>query len=138
MSWADYERLSWHDPNCGFGLDLSAMAVSPERLDELDGPMAAALAEMQALEGGAIANPDEKRMVGHYWLRAAGMAPTNDIAAAIEKARAAVVAAAAKVSATSPVVCLACAHWAKFPDAVGKAIGEKELGACRLTRYIYS
>ena len=39
------------------------------------------------------------------------------------------VAAAAKVSATSPVVCLACAHWAKFPDAVGKAIGEKELGA---------
>jgi threonine synthase len=35
------------------------------------------------------------------------------------------VAAAAKVNATQPVVCLACAHWAKFPAAVTKAIGEK-------------
>jgi threonine synthase len=33
------------------------------------------------------------------------------------------VAAAAKVNAPSPVVCLACAHWAKFPDAVSRAIG---------------
>ena len=32
---------------------------------------------MDALEKGAIANPDEDRMVGHYWLRAAPhMAPT--------------------------------------------------------------
>jgi len=30
---------------------------------------------MEALEGGAIANPDEGRMVGHYWLRAPERAP---------------------------------------------------------------
>lgn len=28
------------------------------------------------------------------------------------------------------VVCLACAHWAKFPDAVGKAIGAEAFAAC--------
>jgi glucose-6-phosphate isomerase len=35
---------------------------------------------MAALEAGAIANPSEKRMVGHYWLRAPQLAPTRDIA----------------------------------------------------------
>ena len=34
-----------------------------------------AYAAMDALEGGAIANPDEGRMVGHYWLRAPRKAP---------------------------------------------------------------
>ena len=29
---------------------------------------------MAALEKGAIANPDENRMVGHYWLRAPDLA----------------------------------------------------------------
>ena len=43
---------------------------------------------MAALEGGAIANPDENRMVGHYWLRAPELAPTPEIAAAIRDTRA--------------------------------------------------
>jgi glucose-6-phosphate isomerase len=38
-----------------------------------------AFADMDALESGAIANPDEKRMVGHYWLRAPKLAPTPEI-----------------------------------------------------------
>mgnify|MGYP003350059809 FL=1 len=38
-----------------------------------------AYAAMARLEGGAIANPDEKRMVGHYWLRAPHLAPTPEI-----------------------------------------------------------
>ena len=38
---------------------------------------------MAALEKGAIANPDEGRMVGHYWLRNPSIAPTEDISSAI-------------------------------------------------------
>ena len=34
---------------------------------------------MEALESGALANPDEKRMVGHYWLRNAELAPNEDL-----------------------------------------------------------
>ncbi len=34
---------------------------------------------MDGLERGAIANPDENRMVGHYWLRAPELAPNGDI-----------------------------------------------------------
>ena len=39
---------------------------------------------MKALESGAIANPDEKRMVGHYWLRNSALAPTPELKAAID------------------------------------------------------
>ena len=41
--------------------------------------MEQAFAAMAALEMGAIANPDENRMVGHYWLRAPHLAPTPEI-----------------------------------------------------------
>lgn len=34
---------------------------------------------MEELEKGAIANPDENRMVGHYWLRDPDLAPTEEI-----------------------------------------------------------
>ena len=40
--------------------------------------MQQAFEAMDALERGAIANPDEKRMVGHYWLRAPELAPTPE------------------------------------------------------------
>src|ERR1700737_997640 len=39
---------------------------------------------MQQLEKGAIANPDEKRMVGHYWLRAPELAPNSEVRAEVE------------------------------------------------------
>src|SRR5262249_61919471 len=43
-------------------------------------PPSGAVAAMDTLERGAIANPDENRMVGHYWLRAPDLAPTPELA----------------------------------------------------------
>lgn len=54
---------------------------------------------MRALEAGAIANPDEKRMVGHYWLRAPERAPTPDLCAQINDVRERVLAFARDVHA---------------------------------------
>jgi glucose-6-phosphate isomerase len=59
--------------------------------------MQRAFAAMAALERGATANPDENRMVGHYWLRAPDLAPTPEIATAIKDALAAVKDFAARV-----------------------------------------
>ena len=56
------------------GADFSA-AMAPK--------IQQAFADMQALEDGAIANPDEGRMVGHYWLRNAALAPTAELQQAI-------------------------------------------------------
>jgi glucose-6-phosphate isomerase len=52
---------------------------------------------MAELEKGAIANPDEKRMVGHYWLRNPALAPTAEIRDQIEKTITEVKAFAAEV-----------------------------------------
>jgi glucose-6-phosphate isomerase len=41
--------------------------------------MAAAFESMKLLEAGEIANPDEGRMVGHYWLRNPARAPNDEI-----------------------------------------------------------
>jgi glucose-6-phosphate isomerase len=54
-------------------------------LEQMAPAMKRAFEAMDALEGGAIANPDEKRMVGHYWLRAPQLAPKPEIAAEIKK-----------------------------------------------------
>ena len=59
--------------------------------------MGKAFAAMVELEGGAIANPDEGRMVGHYWLRNANLAPTVEIRTDIENALKAIKAFAAIV-----------------------------------------
>ena len=34
---------------------------------------------MRELEDGSLANKDEERMVGHYWLRDPDLAPTKEI-----------------------------------------------------------
>jgi glucose-6-phosphate isomerase len=65
--------LRFHDDTLGLGLDLGRMGLTDADLNDpaLDG----AVADMAALEAGAIANPDEGRQVGHYWLRAPELAP---------------------------------------------------------------
>src|SRR5207248_8281592 len=50
----------------------------------MEAPMQKAFAAMNALEKGAIANPDENRMVGHYWLRDPALAPALSIRQEIE------------------------------------------------------
>jgi glucose-6-phosphate isomerase len=45
---------------------------------------------MKQLEAGAVANPDEKRMVGHYWLRNPALAPKPELRKEIEETIAAV------------------------------------------------
>lgn len=66
----------------GFWLDLSRARLRPMD-DATSARLAAALRASAELEAGAIANPDENRQVGHYWLRAPRLAPTPEIAAAI-------------------------------------------------------
>src|SRR4029450_10390250 len=72
--------------------------------EQMAAPMRQAFEAMDALEKGAIANPDEKRMVGHYWLRAPELAPTTEITAEIRKTVADIKAFAAAVhgGATKP------------------------------------
>lgn len=73
--WERYKKYFYHNPQLGFGLDISKMNFSDDFLENMQEKMDQAYIFMEQLESGAIANPDEKRMVGHYWLRHPDLAP---------------------------------------------------------------
>jgi glucose-6-phosphate isomerase len=81
--WERYKQYLCISPSVGFTLDVSRMNFASDFLDQMRGPMNAAFDAMETLEKGAIANPDEKRRVGHYWLRAPELAPEAEIGRAI-------------------------------------------------------
>ena len=85
-SFDSYSKHLLNFPALGFALDLSRATAPAGFQEKMSAPIAKALADMSALEGGAIANPDEKRMVGHYWLRAPELAPQATLTAEIKKA----------------------------------------------------
>jgi glucose-6-phosphate isomerase len=74
--WARYKKYLCACPTLGMTLDVSRMHFVDDYLDRMEPQMQKAYAAMDALESGAIANPDENRMVGHYWLRKPELAPT--------------------------------------------------------------
>lgn len=84
--WERFQKYYTEFPECGLALDLSRMNVSDEFFAEIEPRIGKAFADMDVLEGGAIANPDEQRMVGHYWLRSPALAPNDEIRREIEKA----------------------------------------------------
>src|ERR1019366_8193238 len=84
MNWNRFKALRYQDPALGVALDISRIPFPDGYLASMEGRMQKAFADMAALEKGALANPSEKRMVGHYWLRAPQLAPTPEIMRAIE------------------------------------------------------
>ena len=82
--WQRFCDLLWYDPGLQIWLDVSRMDLTDEVLAALAPRFSAAFSAMAALEGGAIANADEQRQVGHYWLRKPSLAPEPTITAHIE------------------------------------------------------
>ena len=68
-----------------FWADFSFVDFSEDYLSSMAQPIASALEQMNELEGGAISNPDENRMVGHYWLRNPELAPTDELTTVIRE-----------------------------------------------------
>ena len=79
-----WKESLFYAPQTGLMADWSGMDLNEEFLDSMQQQASGALAGMKELEGGAIANPDEGRMVGHYWLRAPQLAPTPELRKEIE------------------------------------------------------
>jgi glucose-6-phosphate isomerase len=97
MSWNRYKALRYHNPELGIALDISRIPFPDTFLGSMEGPIQKAFADMAALEKGAVANPSEKRRVGHYWLRAPQLAPTAEIRAEITSTLASIKEFAARV-----------------------------------------
>ena len=81
--WRRFQSLLWYDSALGLWLDCSRMALAQDDLLALEPRFAEAFRAMAQLEAGAVANRDEERQVGHYWLRDPERAPSAAMAARI-------------------------------------------------------
>ncbi len=77
--WQRYQDWLYFHPGLGVYLDVSRMSFDDDFVDRLSPKFEQAFKAMDRLEAGAIANPDENRMVGHYWLRNAVLAPNDEL-----------------------------------------------------------
>ena len=122
-------------PDAHFWADFSFVDFSDEYLPSMTSSISSALEAMDDLENGAIANPDENRMVGHYWLRNADLAPSEELTTAIQETLAKVKEVANAVhsgSLQSPhgpftdLLVIGIGGSALGPQFVGKALGHPD------------
>ena len=83
--WKRYQDWLYHHEGLGLFLDISRVRFDDAFVEMMQPKFDKAFKDMAALEGGAIANPDENRMVGHYWLRDPDLAPNADLKTDIVK-----------------------------------------------------
>lgn len=81
--WKRFQTYYREFPSIGLAIDLSRTQLDEAYIQQMANPLRAAFTAMASLEAGAIANPDENRMVGHYWLRNPALAPNAEIRAEI-------------------------------------------------------
>jgi len=83
--WERYKEYLNYNPMIGLMVDISRMMFPNDYFDRMEPPIQKAFQDMDSIESGAVANPDENRMVGHYWLRDPKLAPKTEITLDIQK-----------------------------------------------------
>ena len=82
--WQRFQQYFLRYDDLGFSIDISRMKFPDDFFNTMRPKIEKAFAAMRDLESGGIANPDEQRMVGHYWLRKPALAPTPELRSEIE------------------------------------------------------
>jgi len=122
--WPRFQKYFLRYEDIGFSIDISRMRFADGFFAQMQPLIEKAFASMRELEAGAIANPDEQRMVGHYWLRNAGLAPNAELRADIEETNARIKAFASDVHAGK----IAPEKGEKFKHILLVGIGGSALG----------
>ncbi|MEK9772484.1 MAG: glucose-6-phosphate isomerase [Opitutae bacterium] len=110
-------------PELGFASDFRLVGFPDDYLTQNQEIIDSARTQMQELESGAVANPDEGRMVGHYWLRKPELSPSPDIAKDIRTTLERVKQCAARVKEGK-----LCSPSGPFTDLLVIGIGGSALG----------
>jgi len=122
--WDRFQKYFVRYPQMGFSIDISRMGFEDSLFTNMAGKIDHAFKAMKELEAGAIANPDEVRMVGHYWLRDSKLAPDAVITKEIDETLEASLKFAAEVHAGS----IKAANGQKFTRVLVVGIGGSALG----------
>ena len=122
--WQRYQDWLYYHQGLEFYLDVSRMGFEQAFVLGMGSKLEKAFQDMDALEGGAIANPDENRMVGHYWLRNPDNAPTPEL-------RQEIINTLEQIEAFSAKIHSGAIHppgASKFTDIISIGIGGSALG----------
>jgi glucose-6-phosphate isomerase len=122
--WQRYQDWLYYHAGLGLYLDISRMRFDDAFVAAMAPRFDKAFQDMAALEAGAIANPDEHRMVGHYWLRDADLAPTPELKQAIAQDLDQITTFAQKIHAGG----IRPPQAPKFTDVLSIGIGGSALG----------
>ena len=122
--WRRYKKYLCECPAVGLKLDISRLKFTDDFLTTMEPKITEAYEAMAKLEAGEIANPDEQRMVGHYWLRSPEMAPNHEITQQIDSAIKSVTQFASAVHKKE----IAPPQAARFTDLIVVGIGGSALG----------
>ncbi len=122
--WQRYQDWLYYNQDLGFYLDISRITFDDALVAELKPKFDRAFKDIEALEGGAIANPDENRMVGHYWLRDPDLAPTAELKQDIIDTNNSVIEFTKKVHSGE----ISPPSGGKFTDILSIGIGGSALG----------
>ncbi len=122
--WQRYQNWLYFNEGLGFYLDISRIRFDDTFVAQMEPKFAKAFDDMAALEAGAIANPDEDRMVGHYWLRDPDLAPTPELAEDVTGTLKAIEAFASQVRTGS----IYPPGQERFTDVLSIGIGGSALG----------
>lgn len=124
IPWSRFQQIFLNDDAEGISLDISRMDFPEDFFAGMAPSAAKARAAMKELEAGGIANPDERRMVGHYWLRDATLAPTKELRDAITSTQEEILNFASDIHSGR----LLSAAGKKFTDLLVIGIGGSALG----------
>ncbi len=122
--WQRYQNWLYFHEGLGLYLDVSRMRFDDAFVESLRPKFDKAFADMSQLENGAIANPDEDRMVGHYWLRNPDLAPTPELTQEIVQTQEQIEAFAEKVQTGA----IHPPKANRFTDVISIGIGGSALG----------
>jgi glucose-6-phosphate isomerase len=122
--WQRYQDWLYYNEELGFYLDVSRISFDDAFVAAMQPKFDKAFQDIAALEQGAIANPDENRMVGHYWLRDPNLAPTDELKQDIIETQNKIIDFKEKVH--SGVICPPSGG--KFTDILSIGIGGSALG----------
>src|SRR5437764_2663192 len=122
--WQRFQQYFLRYDDLSFSIDISRMKFPDGFFDQMRPKIEKAFSAMRDLEAGGISSPDEKRMVGHYWLRKPALAPNPELRSDIEKTNAQLKKFAADVHSGK----IKNARGEKFQHVLSIGIGGSALG----------
>ena len=127
--WDRFQHYHLRHAALDISVDVSRMGFCEAFLSKMDAAARHALESMKALEAGSEANPDEHRMVGHYWLRTPQIAPNKELQETIQTTNEAILTFAKQVHQAgdiSDVLVVGIGGSALGPQFISDALGSPE------------